>query len=135
MASKGRNHVDDIIEAHTLCERPLGRPLDHRTVGHRVGERNAQLDDVSAGTWDDPGGSPLVLVGLSSTVMSHEEELLQRAAEALGRLPVRGLVTTGPAVNPAAIRAPANVSVRRWVRHADVLPSCSAVLTHGGPAP
>src|SRR5207302_1907881 len=74
-----------------------------------------QLDDVSAGTWDDPGGSPLVLVGLSSTVMSHEEELLQRAAEALGRLPVRGLVTTGPAVNPAAIRAPANVSVRQWV--------------------
>jgi MGT family glycosyltransferase len=91
-----------------------------------------QLDDASAGTWDDPGGSPLVLVGLSSTVMSHEEELLQRAAEALGQLPVRGLVTTGPAVNPAAIRAPANVSVRQWVRHADVLPYCSAVLTHGG---
>ena len=91
-----------------------------------------QLDDVSAGTWDDPGGSPLVLVGLSSTVMSHEEELLQRVAEALGQLPVRGLVTTGPAVNPAAIRAPANVSVRQWVRHADVLPYCSAVLTHGG---
>ena len=64
--------------------------------------------------------------------MSGEQELLQRAADALGRLPVRGLVTTGPAVNPAAIRAPANVSVRRWVRHADVLPYCSAVLTHGG---
>jgi UDP:flavonoid glycosyltransferase YjiC (YdhE family) len=45
---------------------------------------------------------------------------------------VRGLVTTGPAADPAAIRAPANVSVRRWVRHADVLPYCSAVLTHGG---
>ena len=100
-------------------------PVNVRYVG-------PQLDDASAGTWDDPGGSPLVLVGLSSTVMSHEEELLQRAAEALGQLPVRGLVTTGPAVNPAAIRAPANVSVRRWVRHADVLPYCSAVLTHGG---
>ena len=86
----------------------------------------------SDGTWDDPDGRPLVLVGLSSTVMSHEEELLQRAADALGRLPVRGLVTTGPAVDPAAIRAPANVDVRRWVRHADVLPYCSAVLTHGG---
>jgi MGT family glycosyltransferase len=91
-----------------------------------------QLDDVSTGTWDDPGGRPLVLVALSSTVMSHEQELLQRAADALGELPVRGLVTTGPAFDPAAIRAPANVSVRRWVRHADVLPSCSAVLTHGG---
>jgi MGT family glycosyltransferase len=95
-----------------------------------------QLDDDPAaggdGTWDDPGGRPLVLVGLSSTVMSHEEELLQRAADALGRLPVRGLVTTGPAIDPATIRAPANVDVRRWVRHADVLPACSAVLTHGG---
>ena len=89
-------------------------------------------DDADGGSWDDPGGSPLVLIGLSSTVMSGEQELLQRAADALGQLPVRGLVTTGPAVNPAAIRAPANVSVRRWVRHADVLPYCSAVLTHGG---
>ena len=92
-----------------------------------------QLDDAAGGgTWEDPGGPPLVLVGLSSTVMSHEEELLQRAADALGRLPVRGLVTTGPAIDPAVIRAPANVSVRRWVRHADVLPYCSAVLSHGG---
>jgi len=92
-----------------------------------------QLDDAAdGGTWDDPGGPPLVLVGLSSTVMSREHELMQRAADALGQLPVRGLVTTGPAADPAAIRAPANVSVRRWVRHADVLPSCSAVLTHGG---
>ena len=94
-----------------------------------------QLDDEAgdAGrTWDDPDGRPLVLVGLSSTVMSHEVELLQRAADALGQLPVRGLVTTGPAADPAAIRAPANVSVRRWVRHADVLPACSAVLSHGG---
>lgn len=89
-------------------------------------------DDAGGGTWADPGGPPLVLVGLSSTVMSHEQELLQRAADALGRLPVRGLVTTGPAVDPAVIRASANVSVQRWVRHADVLPYCSAVLTHGG---
>src|SRR5206468_364973 len=91
-----------------------------------------QLDDAAGGTWDGPDGRPLVLVGLSSTVMSHEEKLLQRAADALGRLPVHALVTTGPAVDPATIRAPANVDVRRWVRHADVLPSCSAVLTHGG---
>ena len=102
------------------------------TVPGNVRYVGPQLDDITTGAWEDPGGAPLVLVGLSSTVMSHEQELLQRAADALGRLPVRGLVTTGPAVDPAAIRAPANVSVRRWVRHADVLPSCSAVLTHGG---
>jgi hypothetical protein len=72
-----------------------------------------------------------VLVGLSSTVM-RQEGLLQRAADALGQLPVRGLVTTGPAVDPAVISAPDNVTVTRWVRHADVLPHCSAVITHGG---
>jgi MGT family glycosyltransferase len=58
--------------------------------------------------------------------------LLQRAADALGQLPVRGLVTTGPAVDPAVISAPDNVTVTRWARHADVLPHCSAVITHGG---
>ena len=62
----------------------------------------------------------------------RQEGLLQRAADALGQLPVRGLVTTGPAVDPAVISAPDNVTVTRWVRHADVLPHCSAVITHGG---
>jgi len=92
-----------------------------------------QLDDRpgegSGGSW---AGSPgWVLVGLSSTIML-QEGLLQRAADALGQLPVRGLVTTGPAVDPAVITAPDNVTVTRWVRHADVLPYCSAVITHGG---
>jgi MGT family glycosyltransferase len=94
-----------------------------------------QLDDIDSGSWDQPSAGadqrPLVLVSLSSTVMS-QESLLQRAADALGQLPIHALVTTGPAVDPAMIRAPQNVSVRRWARHADVLPYCSAVVTHGG---
>jgi MGT family glycosyltransferase len=94
-----------------------------------------QLDDHASGAtgdrWAGPPGQPLVLVGLSSTVM-RQEGLLQRAADALGQIQVRGLVTTGPAVDPAGISAPPNVTVTRWVRHADVLPHCSAVITHGG---
>jgi len=94
-----------------------------------------QLEDEpgedSGGRWADEPGQPLVLVGLSSTVM-RQEGLLQRAADALGQAQVRGLVTTGPAVDPAAISARDNVTVTRWVRHADVLPRCSAVITHGG---
>jgi UDP:flavonoid glycosyltransferase YjiC (YdhE family) len=94
-----------------------------------------QLDDADGGSWDQPWPGadrrPLVLLSLSSTVMS-QEGLLQRAVDALGQLPVHALVTTGPAVDPAVIRARQNVSVRRWARHADVLPSCSAVVTHGG---
>ncbi|HJY97861.1 MAG TPA: nucleotide disphospho-sugar-binding domain-containing protein [Streptosporangiaceae bacterium] len=94
-----------------------------------------QLDDADGGSWDHPGTGadkrPLVLVSLSSTAMS-QEGLLQRAADALGQLPVHTLVTTGPAADAAVIRAPHNVSVRRWARHADVLLSCLAVVTHGG---
>ena len=94
-----------------------------------------QLDDApsaaSRNPWAIPSGRPLVLVGLSSTVM-RQEGLLQRIADALGQLPVQGLITTGPAVDPALITAPPNVTVTRWVRHADVLPGCSVVITHGG---
>ena len=94
-----------------------------------------QLDDApsaaSRNPWATPSGRPLVLVGLSSTVM-RQEGLLQRIADALAQLPVQGLVTTGPAVDPALITAAPNVTVTRWVRHADVLPDCSVVITHGG---
>lgn len=94
-----------------------------------------QLDDGVGAAWDDrwagAGDHPLVLVSLSSTVM-RQQGLLQRAADALGRLPVRAVVTTGPAVDPAVVSAAQNVSVRRWARHAVVLPYCSAVVTHGG---
>ena len=94
-----------------------------------VGPQLAGNPGEGSGSW---AGSPgVVLVGLSSTIM-RQEGLLQRAADALGQLPVRGLVTTGPAVDPAVISAPDNVTVTQWVRHADVLPYCSAVITHGG---
>jgi MGT family glycosyltransferase len=103
-------------------------PANTRYVG-------PQLDFADRGTFDDSllarPGRPLVLVGLSSTVML-QERLLQRAADALGQLDVTGLITTGPAIDPAVISAPANVVVRQWARHADVLPHCSAVITHGG---
>jgi MGT family glycosyltransferase len=103
-------------------------PANARYVG-------PQLDDApgdgSGDRWTGSPDQPLVLVGLSSTVM-RQEGLLQRAADALGQAQVRGLVTTGPAVDPVLISAPPNVTVTRWVRHADVLPYCSAVISHGG---
>jgi MGT family glycosyltransferase len=102
-------------------------PANVRYVGPQLEDHPGQGSD----RWAGPPAQPLVLVGLSSTVM-RQEGLLQRAADALGQLPVRGLITTGPAVDPAVICAPDNVTVTRWARHADVLPHCSAVITHGG---
>jgi MGT family glycosyltransferase len=92
-----------------------------------------RLDDPAwAGDWTPPAGDePLVLVCMSSTYMDHAD-VLQRAVTALGSLPVRGLVTTGPSLATDAIEAPANVSVVERAPHSHVLRHASAVVTHAG---
>jgi UDP:flavonoid glycosyltransferase YjiC (YdhE family) len=72
-----------------------------------------------------------VLVAFSSTFQDHGR-CLQRVTDALGRLPVRGIVTTGPAVDPVSITAPANVTVVRSAPHSAVLQHAAAAVTHGG---
>ena len=89
-------------------------------------------DPAWAGDWSPPAGDdPLVLVGLSSTFMDHGD-LVQRVATALGELPVRGLVTTGPAIDPGTIDAPENVQVVRSAPHSEVLKHAAAAVTHAG---
>jgi MGT family glycosyltransferase len=101
-------------------------PPNVRVVGPR-------LDDPAwAGGFDPPAGDePLVLVGMSSTYMDHAGAL-QRAADALGKLPVRALITTGPAVSPDQITAPRNVTVVERAPHREVMKHASAVVTHAG---
>jgi len=93
------------------------------------------LDDpawAADAAWTAPAGEdPLVLVAMSSTFQNHVE-CLQRITDALGSLPVRGLVTTGPAVGPDEIRAPANVTVVASAPHRRVLAQADLVVTHGG---
>ncbi len=93
------------------------------------------LDDpvwASDKPWTPPAGdAPLVLVAMSST-FQNQAACLQRVADALGTLPVRGLVTVGPAIAPEAIRAPANVSVMASAPHREVLSQARLVVTHGG---
>ena len=82
--------------------------------------------------WTAPAGDgPLVLVAMSSTFQDHID-CLQRITNALGSLPVRGLVTTGPAVAADAIRAPANVTVVATAPHREVMRQADLVVTHGG---
>lgn len=93
-----------------------------------------QLDDPS---WVEPWMPPLVddrpfvLVAMSTTFMDHVDQL-QRAVTALGSLSVRALVTTGPAVDPEQISAPAGVTVVRSAPHAEVLVHADVLVTHGG---
>jgi UDP:flavonoid glycosyltransferase YjiC (YdhE family) len=81
--------------------------------------------------WRPVGDDPLVVVAMSSTFQS-QIDALHRSAEALGLLPVRAVLTTGLAVAPEDVPAPANVRVVRAAPHQQVLREASAVVTHAG---
>ncbi|HEY1105552.1 MAG TPA: nucleotide disphospho-sugar-binding domain-containing protein [Agromyces sp.] len=103
--------------------------------GPNVRYVGAVLDDpawAAEPSWTPPpGDAPLVLVAMSST-FQNQTDCLQRVADALGTLPVRGLVTTGPAVEPEALHAPANVVVEASAPHAAAMRDAAVVVTHGG---
>ncbi len=81
--------------------------------------------------WSEDDGRPLVIVSLSSTYMA-QERVLTRAIEGLGGLDARVLVTTGPAIDPASLRAPDNTTLVRSAPHAQLFGEASAVVTHAG---
>ena len=74
---------------------------------------------------------PLVLVGLGTTSQG-QAPVLQRILNALGTLPVLGLATTGPALEPSYFDVPENVILRRSLPHSQVLPEASLTITHAG---
>lgn len=72
-----------------------------------------------------------VLVSLS-TSYQNQDQVLERLIQALAALPVRAVVTCGPATDPARLPSPSNVQVLRWAPHDELLPSTDLVVTHGG---
>jgi MGT family glycosyltransferase len=83
------------------------------------------------GPWRGDDLRPLVVVSYSTSPQG-QEPLLQRVVDALGGLPVRGLVTRGPAVPEDALRLPQNVASEAFVSHASALREASLVVTHAG---
>lgn len=95
-----------------------------------------QLDDPSwVEPWEPPtshGDSrPLVLVSLSTTYQA-QEDLVRRIVAALADMPVRGLVTLGPALLRDGFTLPPNVQATSYVPHIHVCPHADLVITHGG---
>lgn len=136
--ANGLPPVDSVIDAFGRVERLLvlsPRALDYpgRRFPAHVRHVGPRLDDPAwVGDLALPeGDAPLVLVSLSSSFM-NQRVLLARIAEALGTLPVRGLLTTGPAVDPASVRAPGNVLVTAAAPHSIALRHAALTITHAG---
>jgi len=136
--ANGLEPIDSVLENFERADRLLlmtSRAFEYESFTPPPNVRlvGPRLDDPAwVGDFTPPAGTdPLVLVGMSSTFMDHAE-VLQRSADGLGRLPVRGVLTTGPSIPVEAIDAPANVTVVERAPHSEVLRHASAIVTHAG---
>ena len=75
---------------------------------------------------------PTVLVSLSTFGYSGMTERLQQVVDACADLPARVVVTTGPHIDPASLRAPGGVELHRFVPHDELMPGASVLVGHGG---
>ncbi len=74
---------------------------------------------------------PLVLASLSTT-FQDQTPVMRRIIEAMGRLPIRGIATLGPAMRVEDVPRPPNVEVVASASHDELVPRCAAVVCHGG---
>jgi UDP:flavonoid glycosyltransferase YjiC (YdhE family) len=117
-----------IVTAPESLDVPIEHPENVRYVGPLL-----EPPGPDAG-WRPPGtddGRPLVVAGLGTTPMD-ELSVLQRVVAALGRAPVRGVVTLGDHLDPADLEPGDGVQLSRLVRHTAMLRWASAIVTHAG---
>lgn len=114
-------HVD-IVPPGLDGDRPLCESVRLRPALDAEAERPPWLDELRR---------PLVYATMGTVF--NQPEAFAPLLDALGMASVGALVTVGRDVDPAALGAiPPNVRVERFVPQAQVLPSCAAVVSHGG---
>lgn len=109
------------LPATTLCVGPICHPDSPAVEFLSTCDLTDLVED----------GPPWVLVSLS-TNMLRQEGALQAILDAIGSLPVRGLLTLGDILKIQSISIPENVVVRSYIPHDFVLPYVDAVVSHGG---
>ena len=96
-----------------------------------VGPAFEPSDESWTSPWPADDDRPLVVVSLSTTYM-QQEDLARRVLEAVAELPVRVLLTAGPALDTSGLTPGPNTVVAPFVPHRAVFPHASLVVTHAG---
>jgi MGT family glycosyltransferase len=140
-AELGLHPLDHVFDQYDLVERVLMAmsptfdfradrlPDNMRYVGPLLDEPGWSLPWTTP--WSRPRERPRALVSLSTT-FQNQAALLQRMIDALGSLELDAVVTTGPAMADAGLRAPPNVVLVDSAPHGAVMREVSLVITHGG---
>ncbi len=81
--------------------------------------------------WPETNADPLVVISFSTSYMNQRASV-QRVLDAVAGLPVRALLTTGPALDSRELRLPANARAVDFVPHRAVFPHAALVVTHAG---
>jgi UDP:flavonoid glycosyltransferase YjiC (YdhE family) len=81
--------------------------------------------------WDASDERPLIVASFSTGGGWDQRSRVERTLTALEGMPVRALMATGD-VDPDGLAAPANVHLRPFVPHDEVLPSARVLITHAG---
>ncbi|HTU77630.1 MAG TPA: nucleotide disphospho-sugar-binding domain-containing protein [Solirubrobacteraceae bacterium] len=121
----------DAIEMLTAHE------LDFSSAGalpanvHYVGPAFEPYPREWRSPWPHANADPLVVISLSTSYM-NQRALVQRILDAVAGLPVRALLTAGPALETDELRIPANARAVAYVPHRTVFPHASLVITHAG---
>jgi UDP:flavonoid glycosyltransferase YjiC (YdhE family) len=117
-----------LVLTSPVFDAPAGFPPNVRLVGTPLGDPVAPPGLPTPASED---GRRLVLVSLS-TLDQGQTRLMERILVALAGLPVRALVTLGPALTASRFTPPPNVVLASFVPHASVLPRAAAIVTQGG---
>jgi len=119
-----------LILGYEQFDFPAHVATNARYVGTPIDDMNAL-----AGAWSSPwpadDARPMLLVSLS-TKSQGQTPTLHRTLEAIEGMPLRALVTVGPALQRDDFRAPANAALESFVPHGAVLPHVAAAVTQCG---
>lgn len=106
-------------------------PWSNVVHGAPVLGRDPRGTDVEL-PWPPDDATPLVMLSFSTVPEQRSAESLQRTLDALGRLPVHVVATTGGIVPVDELEAPANAYVVDFADHDALLARASLVVGHGG---
>jgi hypothetical protein len=105
---------------------PVRRPVRYEAF-------DGDDEDIPLRLQKDRRPWPLVHATLG-TALYHVGPLYERLIAALGRLPVRAVVTVGAHRESwHATRVPDNVELRQFIRHSTLIPQCDVIVSHAGP--
>ncbi|HET7052960.1 MAG TPA: glycosyltransferase [Solirubrobacterales bacterium] len=98
---------------------------------HYVGPAFEPYSNEWHAPWPETNTDPLVVVSFSTSYM-NQGQLAQRVLDAVGGLPVRALLTKGPALVSEELALPPNACAVDYVAHRAVLPHAALMVTHAG---